>query len=353
MNSFNESDYSEYNDYNMALSNNQGPEQKMVLMEFSENPRHSNAGNNKGDSALTAFLRSNKKQNTLSGTQHTSSSFDTFAQEHQEWEDDDADVPDDEESIVSIDINDIKNDFIPLSSYKVPDDESIVSIDVNDINNDFIPASSYNEGAVDEALKWTEAFMAHDDDDESMEEAPLCDSMSSLNDGLEKLTKCMERSALSRQLITQYSEKSLGSSTSTTDDIAQHSFNHNNSLQPQQYPLGPSSSHSTSSGLVKPRIKKAQNITRSGLIRRHSHRSVSGQEIIKRGLVKKDSLIVSRHNGSLNSISFHGDSSWRTMVPRNSSFRKTKLSQETSRSPMDSSNSSLPVKARLSQNVKS
>ena len=336
MNNFNnKTDYSEYNVYSMALSDNQGQEQQMALMDDSENPRHSTA--RKGDSALTAFLRSNTKQSTLSGTQHTNSTFDTFAQE-QAWEDD-GNVPDDE-SIVSIDIIDIKNDFIPLSSYKVPDDESIVSIDVNDIKNDLIPVSSYNEGAVDEALKWTEAFMAHDDDtdEESMEdEGPLRESMSSLNDGLEKLTKCMERSALSRQLITQYSDKSLGSATSTTTDISQHSFNHNDSLQLQN-PLGPSSSHSTSSGLVKPRIKKAQNITRSGLIRRHSHRSISGQDITKRSLVKKDSL-VSRLNaaGSLNSISFHGDSSWRSLSRSSSSFRKTKLSDETSRSPMDSS----------------
>jgi hypothetical protein len=361
MNTFNEeTDYSGFNDYNMAPSDNQeGPEQQMSLMVDSESSPHSAAG--KRDSALTAFLRSKKQNTALSGTQHTSSTFDTFAQE-QEWEDDD----DDDESIVSIDINDIKNEFIPLSSYKVKDDESIISIDmIDDITkNDFIPAvTSYNEGAVDEALKWTEAFMAHDDnsDEESVEEAPLHDSMSSLNDGLEKLTKCMERSALSRQLITQYSEKSLGSSTSTTTDISPHSsFNHHDSLELQDPLVGPSSSHPTSSGLVRPRIKKAQSITRSGLIRRHSsHRAggvSAGQDHItkRRGIVKKDSL-VSRFNGSLNSISFHGDPGWRNLS-RSSSARKTKLSQETSsRSLMDSSSSSLgslPVKARLSQNVK-
>jgi hypothetical protein len=380
MNSFNESNYSEYIDHNMALSDNQGTEQQMALMECSENPRHSTAG--KGDSALTAFLRSNKKQNTLSGTQHTNSTFDTFAQE-KEWGDDD-DVPDDE-SIVSIDINDIK-DLLTLSSYRVPDDESIVSFDINDIKNDLIhlssdnqaqewgddddvpdeesivptdindvendliPLSRYNEDAVDEALKWTEAFMDHDDDsdEESIEAAPLHDSMSSFNHGFVKLTSCMARSALTRQeLARQYSEKSLGSSKSTTIDISQHSFNHNDSLQ-LQCPLGPSSSsHSTSSGLAKPRIKKAQGL-RSGLIRRHSHRSLSAQDITKRGLVKKDSL--ASLNGSLNSISLHGNSTWKSLS-RSSSFRKTKLSQETMRSLMDSSTLSLQVKARMSQKV--
>jgi hypothetical protein len=334
MNTFiDETDYSEYNDYNMTPSEgNQGPEQQMALMvDYSEISGPSTSG--KGDSALTAFLRSKKQNNNiLSGTQHTNNTFDTFAQD-KEWGDDD-DVPDDE-SIVSIDINDIKNELTPLSSYRVlpaEEDESIASIDI-------IPSLSYNEGAVDEALKWTEAFMDHngdDSDEESIEDAPLHDSMSSLNDGLEKLTKCMERSALSRQLITQYSDKSLGSSSaSTTTDISQHSFNHNDSLQLLDPPGLTRSSHSgsTSSGLVKPRIKKAQNITRSGLIRRHSsHRNITGQDITKRGLGKKDSL-VSRLNGSLNSISFHGEPSWRTLS-RSSSARKVKLSQDTSRNLM-------------------
>lgn len=381
MKNFKETDCSEYNIYNMELSDNQGPRQQMALMVDSENSRHSTA--RKGDSALTAFLRS-KQQNALSGTQHTNSTFDTFAQE-QEWEDDD-DVPDDEsilsidiehdlfalsrykgaddESIVSLDIiNDIKNDMILQPSYNeasewgddgnVPDEESIVPIDINDIKNDLIPLSNYNEDAVDEALKWTEAFMDHDDDsdEEFIEDAPLHDSMSSFNDGFDKLTKCMARSAHTRQeLARQYSEKSLGSKASTTTDISQHSFSPNDYLQLQN-PLGPSSSHSsTSRGLVRPRIIKKTQGLRSGLIRRHSHRSISGQDIPKRaGLVKKASL--RSLNSSLNSISLHGNSTWGNLS-RNSSFRKPNLSQELADSLMgSSSNLSLRVKARLSQNV--
>jgi hypothetical protein len=317
MNTFIETDYSEYNDYNMTLSDNKGPEQQMALMDDSENYRHSTVG--KGDSALP-FLRS-KKQDILSGTQHTNSTFDTFAEE-QEWQYD--------------------ND--------VPDNESIFSLDIDDIQNDLISLSSYNEDAVDEALKWTEASM-DDSDEESVEEAPLHDSMNSLlNNAFENLTKCMQLSALSRQLIKQ-SDMSLGSSTST-DISPQHSFNQHGSPQLQDPLLGPSPCHSTSSGLVRPQINKAQaTITRtSGLIRRHSHRTLSGQDIAKSGLVKKDSL--ASLNGSLNSISLHGNTSWRNLS-RSSSFRKPKLSQDTSRSLMDSSSSlSLPVKARLSQSVK-
>jgi hypothetical protein len=330
MNTFIETDYSEYNDYNMALvSDNKVPEQQMAPMDDSENFEHSSTAGNKGDSALTAFLRS-KKQDTLSGTQHTNSTFDTFSGV-QEWQYDDDGL----------------------------DNESVFSLDINDIENDLIPLSSYNEDAVDEALKWTGAFMDQDDE-ESIEEAPLHDSMSSLNNAFENLTKSMERSAFTRQLVMQYSEKSLGSSTSTTEDhISQHSFNaeHHDSPQELQDPLGPSSCHSTSSGLVRPRIKKAQATIarRSGLIRRHSHRTISGQDIAKSGLgVKKDSL--SSLNGSLKSISLHGNVRWRNLS-RGSSFRKSKLSQETSCSGLVDSSSSLnlPVKAApagLSQNVK-
>jgi hypothetical protein len=327
MNTFNEATgYSGFTDHNMAPSDNQGPEQQMALTVDGENSRHSTAGR-EGDSATTAFLRSKKNQSTLSGTQHTNSTFDTFAQD-QQWEDDGDDVP---------------------------DEESIVSFDINDIENDLIPLSSYNEDAVDEALKWTEAFMDHDDDskESSIEEAPLHDSMSSLNETFEKLTKCMERSAHTRQLLTkqlprQYSDKSLGSSTSALD-ISQRSFDHHDSLELLDPLGGPNSSHSTSSGLVRPRIKKAQNSRRSGLIRRHStHRCLSGQDITKKGLVKKNSL--TSLNGSLNSISLNGNSKWGNLS-RSSSFRKTKLSQETLRSILDPSNLSVRVKARLSQNV--
>jgi hypothetical protein len=351
MNTFNEeTNYSGFNGYNMAPSDNQGPERQRSPMVDSENSRHSTAGR-KGDSALTAFLRSKKResnQSTLSTTQHTTSTFDTFAQEDQEWGDDD-DVADDE-SIDSIDVDNINNYLCPQPSYNV-DDESIASIDINDIKQDMIPVSSYNEDAVDEALKWTEAFMDHDDDDSSSEssmEEPLHDS--SFNQAFEKLTSCMERSALTRKLVTQYSEKSLCSSTSALD-VSQRSFNHQDSLRlldplghsldpalghSSSHSIGHSSMHSITSGLAKTRIKKA---TRSGLIRRHSHRSLSGQDITK-------SL-----NGSLNSISLHGNSSLGNM-PRPSSVRNTKLSQDTSGSLMESpSNLSLRVKARLSQNV--
>jgi hypothetical protein len=335
MNTFNEeTDYSGFNDYNIAPSDSQGPEQKVVLMDVGENSRHHSNAGREGDSATTAFLRSKKNQSTLSVPQHTHSTFDTFAPEDQEWEDDDEDVLD-EESLVSL-------------------------FDINDIKNDVIPLSSYNDDAVDEALKWTEAFMDHDndsDEESSIEEAPLHDSMSSFNETFEKLTKCMERSALARQLLTrqlptQCSEKSLGSSTSSLD-ISQRSFHHHDSLELLDPLAGPNSSHSsTGSGLVRPRIKKAQkNITRSGLIRRHSShpRGLSGQDITKRGLVKKDSL--TSLNGSLNGISLNGNSSWGNLS-RSSSFRKTKLSPETLRNLLDTpSNLSLRVKARLSQNV--
>jgi hypothetical protein len=352
MNTFIETDYSHYNDHNMmAQSHNEAREQQMALMvDNSENPGTSSAG--KGDSAVTAFLRS-KKQNALSGTQHTNSTFDTFAQEDQEWEDND-DVPEDE-SILSFDINDIENELGPLSSYNVPDNESIVPLDINDTKTDLIPLSGYNADAVDEALKWTEAFMDYDSDEESIEEAPpLHDSMSSFNEVFVKLTGCMERSAHTRQeLVKQLSEKSLVSTTSSTASFSQHSLNHNDSLQlldPRG--LARSSHSSTSTGLVRPRIKKVQNVAKSGLTRRLSHRSLSGPDITRRGgLVKKDSL--SSLNGSLKSISLHRNSSWGNL-PRSSSFRMPKLSQETTRSLLgleSSASLSLRVKARLSQNV--
>jgi hypothetical protein len=277
-----ETDYSEYNDHNMVLSDNQGPEQQMALSVDSKNSWHSSTAG-KGDSALTACLRSKKQDTTLTGTQHTISTFDTFAEEGQERQDDD----------------------------DVSDDESIVSIDINVIKTDFIDLSSYNEGAVDEDLKWTEGFMGHDDDsdEESIEEPSLLhDSMSSfLNEALfENLTNCMERSALSRQLVRQYSEKSFVGSTTSTE-ISLRSFNHNDSLHLQN-PLGPSSCHSTSGsdgGLIRPPIKKAQGGSkRSGLIRRHSHRSLSGQDLTK--------------------IDAAGNSSWRNLS-RSSSFRKTNV----------------------------
>jgi hypothetical protein len=339
MNTFVDTDYSEYSHYTPALFDSQGPQQQIALMDDhgERSSRHS-ATAGKGDSPLTAFLRS-KKQVTLSGTQHTDSTVDTFAQE-QEWENNDDAVPDDE-SIVSIDIYDlIEDDLIPLSSFE----------------DDLIPLSSYNEDAVDEALKWTEALIdRHDDDDddeESIEEAPLHEPTSSLNEAFVKLTKCMERSDLTRQLIKQHSDRSLGSSATSTIDNSQHSFNHHDSLRLHD-PLGPSSCHSsTSSGLVRPpRIQKADGITRSGLIRRHSHRSRSGPDITRRGLVNKNSLVSL--NGSMNSISLHRNSSWGNLS-RSSSFRKPKLSQEqTSHILMErsASSSNLRVKTRLSQNM--
>jgi hypothetical protein len=388
MNNFSVTDDSGYHVYNMALSDNQGPEQQMALMSDGENnSRHSTAGN-KGDSALTAFLRS-KQQRSLSGTQYTNSTFDTFAQD-QEWVDDD-DVLDDE-SILSIDIKGIENDLFSLSRYKAPDDESITSIDiVNDIHKDLIPQSiysqeaqewgddadvpidesvvpidingsnknyltpslsSYSEGAVDKALMWTEAFMDHhdDSDEESIDDAPLLDSTSFFTEGVEKLTDCMSRSALTRQeLARQYSEKSLGSTTSTTTDISQRSFNHNDSLQLQNsLGLGSSSSHSSTStsGLGRPRIKKAQSRSRSGLIRRHSYRSISAHDSTKRGLVQKDPLV--NLDGSVNSLSLHGNSSRRNLY-RSSSCRDTSRSLVEEESSQ--ANLSLRVKARLAQNV--
>jgi hypothetical protein len=343
MNGFIETDNSEYDVYNtMALSDNQGPEQKMALMDDSENSPHSTT---KGDSALTAFLRS-KQQNIQSGTLHTNSALDTFARE-QEWRDDD-DVPDDE-SIVYIHVNDIENDVFALSSsYKVPDDESIVSIDGNE---DLIPVTSYDEDAADETLKWTEAFMDQDgnSDEESMlEDAQLNNSMSSFNHGFEKLASGMAHSALTRQLaVRQYSEKSLGSSKSTAAGIFQHSFNQNDSLQLPN-PLGPNSSSrsSSSGGHVRPRIKRVQGL-RNGVIRRHSHRSLSGQDIMKRAdSLAKNKASLANLNSSLNSISLHGNSTWGNLS-RSSTFRKPKLSQETSRSLMEG----LHIKARLSQKV--
>jgi hypothetical protein len=352
MNTFDgETDYSGFNGCNMAPSedkNHQGPEQQRTLMVDSENSRHYTAGR-KGDSALTAFLRSKKQNTTLSGTQHTNSTFDTFAQEDQEWGDDD--VMADDESIDSIDVDNINNYLCPQPSYNV-NDESIASVDINDIKNDMIHLSSYNEDTIDEALKWTEGFTMDHHEDDYDEESSMDEELhdSSFNKAFEKLTSCMERSALTRKLVTQYSEKSLCSSTSALD-VSQRSFNHQDSLRlldplghsldpalghSSSHSIGHSSMHSITSGLAKTRIKKA---TRSGLIRRHSHRSLSGQDITK-------SL-----NGSLNSISLHGNSSLGNM-PRPSSVRNTKLSQDTSGSLMESpSNLSLRVKARLSQNV--
>ena len=379
MNNFNVTHYNKYNVYNMALPDSQDPEQQMAPMVDFVNSQHSTPG--KGDSALTAFLRSKQQQklsgaqHTLSGTQHTNSTSDSFAQEL-DWEDDEH-VPEDEsivsidinglenglfalstnyevsddESIVSIDIiDDIKNNLIFLSSYSnetkewgddddVPDGESIVPIDIsNEIKNDLIPLSSYNEDAVDEALKWTESFMDHDNDtdEESIEKAHLHDSISSF----EKLTHSMARSATTRQeLARQISEKSLGSTTSTartTEISSQHSFNYHDSpqLQTSLWPSSSSSHSSTStSGLSRHRINKAPSL-RSNLIRRHSNRSLSRQDITK-GL-----------NGSLDSISLHGISSRKNLSP------SIKVSQETSRSLMDgSSNPSLRVKARRAQNV--
>jgi hypothetical protein len=405
MNNFDATDSCKYNVYNMAPSDNQGPEQQMALMVDSENnSRHSTAGE-RGDSALTAFLRS-KQQNSQSGTQHTNNTFDSFARDQRREVDDDVaddgsiasidingienglispsrykvpddepiipdliplsicnetqecvadndDVTDNESSIASIDINGIENGLISPSRYKVPDDESItphliplsscneaqpwgdgdgediVPIHISDLKNDLIPLSSYIEDAVDEDLMWTEALMDHDD----IKDAPLYDSTSSLNEGFQKLTNSMERSAFTRQELTrQYSEQSLGSTTSTATDISQHSFNHHDSFQLPN-PVRPSSSShsSTSSGLGRPRIKKKAQGPRRGLIRRHSHRSLSGQDITRRGLIQKDSLVSL--NGSLNSISLH------------SSFRNIKESQDTSRSLMGSS-SNLSLRVR-------
>jgi hypothetical protein len=360
MNNFDEASYSEYQSYNIKLSHiDRGPEQRRTLTaDSNDNSRHSSTAG-KGDSALTAFLRA-KTQSDLSGTnhtQHTNSTFDTFAQE-QEWEDDD-DMPDDE-SIVSFDITDIQNDLSrPQSSYKVPDDESIdpfdiidesiVALDVvNDSNNDLIPLSNYNEDAVDEALKWTEsALMDHDDDDsdeesiESIDQDPRShDSMSSFNAAFGKLSNCMERSALTRQQLSrQYSEKSLVSTTSSTADISHNSFIHKDSRHLQD-PLGlvRSSHHSSTSnnGLVKPPIKKAQNIARSGHARRRSSisgqdfsRSISGQDFSRAGLVNKDSL--ASLNGSQRRISVDLNASYGNLS-RSNSFRKPKLSQEGPRS---------------------
>jgi hypothetical protein len=160
-----------------------------------------------------------------------------------------------------------------------------------------------------------------------------------------KLANCMERSAHTRQ------ELALVSPTSITASISQHTFNHNDSLQLLPLGLSTRSSHSSkSSDLVRPRIKKSQNITKSGLTRRHSHRSLSGQDIIRRGLVKKDSL--ASLNGSLKSISLHRNFSWGNLSRTSTSFPKPKLSQETYRSLMESSPSlRLRAKAQLSQNV--
>jgi hypothetical protein len=361
MNTFNEeTDYRAFNGYNMASSDNQGqgPEQQRdpLMVDSEKNSRDSTAGTRKGDSALTAFLRSKKQNTALSGTQHTTSTFDTFAREDQEWGDDD-DVPDDE-SIDSIYVDQINNYLCPQPIYNV-DEESIDTIDINDIKNDMPRlSSSYNEDAVDEALKWTEAFMDHHEDDSdeesSIEEAPpLHDSMSSFNEAFEKLTSCMERSAVTRKLVTQYSEKSLCSSTSnSTLDISQRSFNDHDYLQlldplghSSSHSIGHSSIHSITSGLAKTRIKKAQNITRSGLIRRHSHRSLSGQDITK-----------SLNDSLMGSISLHGNNSSLANLSRTSSVRNTKLSQDTSKSSSlmegPSKNLSLRVKApRLSQNA--
>jgi hypothetical protein len=359
MNTFDgETDYSGFNGCNMAPSedkNHQGPEQQRTLMVDSENSRHYTAGR-KGDSALTAFLRSKKQNTTLSGTQHTNSTFDTFAQEDQEWGDDD--VMADDESIDSIDVDNINNYLCPQPSYNV-NDESIASVDINDIKNDMIHLSSYNEDTIDEALKWTEGFTMDHHEDDYDEESSMDEELhdSSFNKAFEKLTSCMERSALTRQLVRQYSEKALRSSTSALD-ISKRSFNHQDSLRlldplghtsldpalghSSSNNIGHSSIHSITSGLAKTRIiKKAQNITRSGLIRRHSHRSLSGGQDIAKSL-----------NCSLNSISLHGNSSLANL-PRTSSVRNTKLSQDTSSSLMESpSKLSLRVlKARLSQNV--
>ena len=157
----------------------------------------------KRDTPMQAFLRAKKINDGMSMTQHTATTLGESCQDFSEYNEEDFDDS---------------------------DNLSVLSIDIF-TREDLFTRSEYNAEAVDEALMLSSELDCYTDEEtmernngnkEFEDQLSFNDSMSSLNLAFEKLNKCMERSALTRNLIRHYSEKSLSVMNKDENPQANH-----------------------------------------------------------------------------------------------------------------------------------
>lgn len=161
----------------------------------------------KQESPFLACLRA-KNEDLQSRTQHTVSTLGTSA-----FEDSTEDFDcDEEESIASLDIFDCN----PLDAFTLNDD--VVESDLLAIDTALrISGEHIDDDDISELHDSHSTVLYDDFDDILPEEEPetvdFNDSMISLNDAFEKLNQCMMRTAQSRKLVRDFTEKDTAYAT--------------------------------------------------------------------------------------------------------------------------------------------